>query len=149
MKAYFIFTSILLCIPFVGFTQVSEDSALCKEIFKMDTAFFKAYNECDLVTQAKYISKDLEFYHDKGGFSNDKQELLESLKNNICGKVTRTLVPGSFEVHEIPNYGAVALGYHTFYNKGDPDAPQKPGRFVNLVTKKDGVWQMTKVISLH
>lgn len=149
MKTYIIYISLLLCISPRGFTQVPENSLLYQEIFTMDATFFKAYNECDIATQAKHISDDLEFYHDKAGYSEGKQELLESLKSNICGKVTRTLVPESFEVHNIPNYGAVAMGYHTFTDNQDPDAHQKPGRFVHLITKKDGVWQMTKVISLH
>ena len=129
--------------------QLPETDTLYQEILATDTAFFNAYNTCDLETQAKYIADDIEFFHDKGGFTNDKKGLIESLKNNICNKVTRTLVPGSFEVHGIAGYGAVAMGYHTFFNKLEPDAPQKPGRFVTIFKKNDGVWQMTKVVSLH
>ena len=144
-------TFIILCIFIIikSNAQVSQSSTLHQEILATDTAFFNAYNICDLETQAKHISDTIEFFHDKGGFTNDKKGLIESLKNNICNKVTRTLVPDSFEVYEIPDYGAVAMGYHTFYNKLEPDAPQKPGRFVMIYKKQNNVWQMTKALSLH
>ena len=129
--------------------QLPETDALYQEILAADTAFFKAYNTCDIEILTKHISENIEFFHDKGGFTNDKKGLVESIKNNICNKVTRTLISDSFEVHEIANYGAVAMGYHTFYNALEPDAPQKPGRFVMIYKKQNNVWQMTKVISLH
>ncbi|TVZ53245.1 nuclear transport factor 2 family protein [Dokdonia sp. Hel_I_53] len=149
MKIIFIVSfTLLFCLQ--SFAQLPKESSLYKEILAMDTAFFEAYNNCDLDAQDAMISEKIEFFHDKGGYTTDKQGLLESLKNNICGKVKRTLVEGSFEVHEIPNYGVVAMGYHTFYNKQEPDAEQKPGRFINLLTKNEKeIWQLTKVISLH
>lgn len=140
---------IVLTVTFSTKAQLPETSTLYQEILATDTAFFDAYNTCDLETMAKHISENIEFFHDKGGFTNDKNGLMKSLKNNICNKVTRTLVPNSFEVHEIPDYGAVSMGYHTFFNKLEPDAPQKPGRFVTIYKKQNDVWQMTKVISLH
>ncbi len=33
--------------------------------------------------------------------------LVEAIKNNICGKVTREMVPERLEVYPIYNYGAV------------------------------------------
>lgn len=108
MKIIFIVSfTLLFCLQ--SFAQLPKESSLYKEILAMDTAFFEAYNNCDLDAQDAMISEKIEFFHDKGGYTTDKQGLLESLKNNICGKVKRTLVEGSFEVHEIPNYGVVAM----------------------------------------
>lgn len=126
-----------------------NDEELMNTIVRLDSLFFTAYNNCDLETQAVLIAEDLEFYHDKGGLSTSKSGLIEALKNNICGKVTRELVKGSIEVSPIPGYGAVQLGMHKFYNNQEPDAESKPSRFVNIWKQDGDSWQMTRVISLH
>ncbi len=128
---------------------IPADQELFKEILAMDKKYFDAYNECDMDTQAALYAEDLEFFHDQGGLSTSKPQLLESLKNNICGKVTRTLIKGSVEVYPIPNYGAIEMGYHKFYNNQEPNAKSKPGRFVLLWKKEDEKWIIAKVISLH
>jgi ketosteroid isomerase-like protein len=127
----------------------SEEQKLHDTIMELDSIFFTAYNNCDLETQAKLISEDLEFYHDQGGLNTSKSELMASMKKNICGKVSRELVAGSIEVSEIPGFGAVQIGMHKFYNNQEPNAISKPGRFVTLWKKTDETWQMTRVISLH
>ena len=118
-------------------------------IVALDKAYFDAYNSCDMETQAALYDDDLEFFHDKGGLSTSKPELLMALKNNICNKVTRTLLEGSIEVYPINNYGAIEIGYHKFYNNEEPDAISKPSKFI--VIWKQGIekWTITKVISLH
>ncbi len=125
------------------------DKALYKVILAMDKKYFDAYNECDMDTQASLYAEDLEFFHDKGGLSTSKPDLLESLKNNICGKVTRTLIEGSVEVYPIPNYGAIEMGYHKFYNNQEPNAKSKPSRFLLVWKNEDEKWIISKVISLH
>ena len=118
-------------------------------IVALDKTYFDAYNSCDMETQAALYDDDLEFFHDKGGLSTSKPELLMALKNNICNKVTRTLLEGSIEVYPINNYGAIEIGYHKFYNNEEPDAISKPSKFI--VIWKQGIekWTITKVISLH
>lgn len=130
-------------------SPASEEKKLVQIITELDSIFFTAYNTCDLETQSQLISEDLEFYHDKGGLSTSKTEMLDALKNNICGKVRRELVDGSIEVSEIPGFGAVQIGMHKFYNNQEPNAISKPGRFVTLWKKTEQTWQMTRVISLH
>lgn len=49
----------------------------------------------DLDKQASMYSDEIEFFHDQGGLMTSKEELLQVLKDNICGKVTRELVEGS------------------------------------------------------
>ncbi len=46
-----------------------------------------------IVYETRRAADDLEFYHDKSGLSSGRQGLVEGVKNNICGKVTRELVP--------------------------------------------------------
>jgi len=124
-----------------------------KEVYDIivakDKEYFDAYNTCDMTKQASLYSIDLEFFHDKGGLSTSKQEILTSIENNICGKVTRTLIDGSIEVYPIKDYGAIEIGYHKFYNNQEPNAKSKPSKFI-MVWKNEGEeWLISKVISLH
>lgn len=43
---------------------------------------------------AALFAEDLEFYHDQDGLSVGRQATIEAVKNNICGKVHRDLIPG-------------------------------------------------------
>ena len=133
----------------LSMAQVTKDSELYKTLITMDEKYFTAYNNCDMKTQAEIIAEDVEFYHDQGGLSTSKKEILESIEKNICGKVTRELVEGSMEVHEIKGYGAVVLGLHKFYNNQEPDAISKPSQFVGIWRRNNNDWQMTRIISLH
>jgi hypothetical protein len=78
----------------------------------LDAQLFDAYNHCDLGKFGSLLADDLKFYHDAGGFSRSRQTTIEGVKNNICGKLTRELVPGTLEVYPIANYGAVEIGVH-------------------------------------
>ncbi len=126
-----------------------SDKILFDEIVAMDQEFFNAYNNCDLEKQASIYSDDIEFFHDQGGLMTSKEEILAGTKKFICDKVTRTLVEGSMEVYPINGYGAVEIGYHTFCNNREPDAPSHPSKFIIMWKKENNTWQITKVISLH
>lgn len=125
------------------------DQELYEKIVALDKQYFDAYNTCDMETQANMYAEDIEFFHDKGGLMTSKPDLLQSLKDNICDKVTRELVPGSIEVYPINNYGAIEIGYHKFYNSEEPDAISTPSKFIAVWKNTNENWQMTKVISLH
>lgn len=125
------------------------DVKLHKEISKMDSIFFNAYNTCDLKTQTNILHEDIEFYHDKGGLSKSKKDIIKALKENICNKVTRNLIKGSIEVYPIPNFGAVQIGYHKFFNKLEPNAKSKPSKFITLWKKEKTGWKISRVVSLH
>jgi len=122
---------------------------LYAEILRMDSIWEDSYNHCKMDVQEQIISEDLEFYHDAGGLLTSKTKLIEALKNNICGKVTRELLKGSIEVYPIKDYGAVEMGYHRFHNINDTDQNSHFARFVHLWKKENGVWKITRVISLH
>ena len=125
------------------------DKEVYNTIVAKDKEYFDAYNSCDIKKQASLYSENLEFFHDKGGLSTSKQEILTSIEKNICGKVTRTLIEGSIEVYPIKNYGAIEIGYHKFYNNQEPNAKSKPSKFI-MVWKNEGEkWLISKVISLH
>ena len=128
---------------------VAIDKEVYDDIVAMDKEYFDAYNNCDMKKQASLYSEDLEFFHDKGGLSTSKQEVLSSIEKNICGKVTRTLIEESIEVYPIKDCGAIEIGYHKFYNNQEPNAKSRPSKFI-MVWKKEGEkWKISKVISLH
>jgi len=151
---------ILIFISLFGYSQetykdileteyVPIDKVVYDIIVAKDKEYFDAYNTCDMKKQASLYSEDLEFFHDKGGLSTSKQEILTSIEKNICGKVTRTLIDGSIEVYPIKDYGAIEIGYHKFYNNQEPNAKSKPSKFI-MVWKNEGEkWLISKVISLH
>ena len=127
-----------------------ESQALHDTIARLDSIFFDAYNNCKLNVMASLFSDSIEFYHDRGGLSTSKPGLMEALEKNICGKVTRELLPGSIEVYPIPSYGAVQMGAHRFFNNQEAEAgPSRFAKFVHTWQNKSGRWQLTPVISLH
>ena len=136
-------TSMLFCCSY------SQTDKLYQTIVTLDSTFFNAYNTCDMEKQAEFYSDSIEFYHDKGGLTTSKQQILEATKKNICGKVTRELVKGSIEVSPIPGYGAVEIGMHMFHNNQEKNQIPHPSRFILIWRNTDGRWTITRVISLH
>ena len=130
-------------------SQDAENKALYNTIMELDKTYFTAYNDCDMKTQSEFYDEDIEFYHDMGGLATDKAELLKSIEKNICGKVTRTLIEESVEVHPIKGFGAVQIGMHKFYNNLEPNAISKPTKFIVIWKNTDTKWLMSRVISLH
>ncbi|MBB6142555.1 hypothetical protein HNQ77_000493 [Silvibacterium bohemicum] len=133
--------------PLQAQTAATPDP-LYQTIAALDAQLFDAYNHCDLAKFGSLLDDDLEFYHDKGGFSRGRQAVVDGVKNNICGKVTRELVPGTLEVYPIANYGAVEIGVHRFHHPGHEDVDGVgEAKFVHLWQNKNGVWKVTRVIS--
>jgi hypothetical protein len=134
----------------VSLAQAHEGLPTTDELYKtiagLDTAMFEAYNHCELDKLGSFVTDDLEFYHDQTGLSLGRQNLVDAVRNNICGKVHRELVAGSLEVYPLKGYGAVEIGVHRFTH---PDAPGNHGaaKFVMLWQLKDGAWKISRVIS--
>ena len=147
IKIIIILTLVLVSNMLKG--QDVENEALYNTIMKLDKTYFTAYNECDMKTQSEFYDEDIEFYHDMGGLATDKAELLKNIEKNICGKVTRTLIEESVEVHPIKDFGAIQIGMHKFYNNQEPNAISKPTKFIVIWKKTNSKWLMSRVISLH
>lgn len=126
-----------------------QSQELYKAIVHMDSLYFNAYNTCNMEQQAAIYADSIEFYHDKGGLETSKQALLNAIKQNICGKVTRVLVKGSIEVYPIASYGAVEIGLHRFINHAENNSESKPDKFIVVWRYRNDKWQITRVISLH
>ncbi len=119
------------------------------QIVRMDSIFFDAYNHCKMEVIEQLFSEDIEFFHDKGGLSTSKKDIVNAIRNNICDKVQRELIPGTIEVYPIANYGAVQMGWHQFHNNQEPDAKPHPSKFVTIWKKENDKWVMSRIISIH
>jgi ketosteroid isomerase-like protein len=127
----------------------SPPDDLFKTVAALDTALFDAYNKCDLEKFASLLADDLEFYHDATGLSRGAQATVDAVKQNICGKVHRDLVPGTLKVYPLKGYGALETGIHLFCDPKKSKCPDGSdvGRFTMLCEFRDGVWMLTRVIS--
>lgn len=154
---HFCSTLLLLTIGNTAFAQdkpanyLPDDPALYKTIVAMDSVFFDAYNNCNLKLEkyASMYADNIEFYHDRGGLSTVKKDIIESTRLNVCGKVTRELQKGSIEVYAIPGFGAIEFGFHGFHNRLEPNAPTHMARFMIIWENKNNEWKLSRVVSLH
>lgn len=139
-----------------GARAVAQSSAgepsgeeLARTLAAQDAALFDSFNRCDLEKFATFFVEDVEFYHDKGGVTLSRKDLVESVRNNICNKVRREVVAESLEAHPIHGFGAVQMGSHRFYElSAKPGSgPVGEAKFIHLWRYRDGAWKITRVIS--
>ena len=131
----------------LGSSQISDHpNTLFDTIKSADSKLFDAYNRCDLAVLGSMVSEDLEFYHDQTGLTVGKEPFLAVIKQNICGKVKRTLIENTLEVYPLKGYGAVEIGIHRFSN---PNEPGNVGdaKFVIIWHDVSGTWKVTRTIS--
>ena len=132
--------------------QAQKDSpaneALYKDIANLDSVLFNAFNTRDTNTFKNLFSKDLEFFHDKGGLTNYEYTInslrTTALKNN---GLRRDLVKGSLEVYPIPGYGAMEIGSHTFCHLENGKQDCGTFKFVQIWQYKNGEWKISRVVS--
>ena len=127
--------------------NTAEDAALYETVAGLDKALFDAVNRCDLDKLGSMVTDDLEFYHDKTGLAVGKKIFLDSIKNNVCGKMRRELVTGSLEVYPLAGYGAVEIGVHRFHHPGQENDGVGEAKFIHVWQLKDGAWRIARVIS--
>jgi hypothetical protein len=116
----------------------------------LDTQVFDAFNTCALPGQlqkhAEYFSEAVEFYHDTGGVTWNRKEMLANTERYVCGNFRRELIPGSLRVHPIKDYGAIAQGAHRFcqFKSG---ACEGAAEFLIVWRQEGGKWSITRVFS--
>lgn len=137
---------ILFASGFAG-AQSSNADSLYKTVSALDSQLFSAYNTCDLKTFRALLDDNIEFYHDLTGLMVGADKVTEAIHQNICGKVTRELVPGTLEVYPIKDYGAVEIGVHRFHHPGDPTSVGE-AKFIHLWRNDNGTWKITRVLSI-
>jgi hypothetical protein len=149
LKSFFLVLMALIAVP-LAHSQSAQGLPVTDPLYKtvagLDTELFDAYNKCQLEKLAPLVAEDLEFYHDKTGLAVGRQTFIDAIKNNICGKVHRDLVPGTLEVYPMEGFGAVEIGIHRFTHPGDPHNLGE-AKFITLWEHKNGSWKMTRAIS--
>jgi hypothetical protein len=123
---------------------------LFQTIAAHDSAFFDAYNKCELSKMKAYFTPDVEFYHDQTGLSH-LSGVMSDLRKYVCGKVHRDPIAGSLEVNQLKGYGAVASGMHRFCDARKYQTCEEGtsgiAKFVTLWKLENGKWRMSRVIS--
>ena len=153
-RALCILTS-LAAVTSIGHAQpqpsAAETDSLTRTIVALDSTLFDAYNRCDLVKLASFVTEDLEFYHDQTGLSRGRQSFIDAIRQNICGKVRRDPVLNTFEVHPLKGYGAVETGEHMFcdprVHRVCTDETSGRAKFVMVWQLQNGKWVIPRVIS--
>ncbi|MFK7113315.1 nuclear transport factor 2 family protein [Flavobacterium oreochromis] len=149
---------ILFFLSILSFDCLAQSEAdILKKIQSLDAEFWDAYNSCNIENITKYISNDIEFYHDKGGITSGQENLVNSIKNNLCSnknyKLRRELVKKSerFSIlyQQEKLYGMIYSGEHIFLltlnnNKEYADGKAK---FIHLWLLENNQWKMKRIYS--
>jgi hypothetical protein len=132
-------------------TLASESGgALFDTISALDAEAFSAFNTCatpgQLQKHGTYFSADVEFYHDTGGVTWSRKEMLANTEKYVCGNFRRELVPGSLRVYPINGFGAITQGVHKFcqFKSGTCEGAAE---FVIVWRNDGGKWSITRVLS--
>jgi hypothetical protein len=132
--------------PLTASAAQEDNAVLTATITALDTKVFDAYNRCDLVAFASYYVPTVEFYHDKGGATFDRNTVIANTKKYICNKVRRELITTSLKIHPVKDFGAIEEGEHRFCQTST-GACEGIAKFV-IIWKRSGVkWQITRVLS--
>ncbi len=130
----------------------AERLALRDAVLAADTRFFAAFNAREVATLATMFSDRLEFFHDRGGFS-DKAQSLEQLQANFARPAIteRQLLSGS-EVQPLGDFGAAHLGRHRFCSRSAEAPPERTEcqvyRFTHVWQHTPSGLQLLRVLSL-
>ena len=145
MKKFYPF--VLLLMPLVSQANISD---LQSKMMRLDTALFDSFNHCNnpeqLAKHASYFAEGVEFYHDNGGVTWDRNSMIANTKQYACGKYTRELVNGTFEVFTIKDFGVMTKGTHLFCQDGGNKCDGKAD-FVMLWHDLGDKLEITRVLS--
>lgn len=146
----------LLTMPSMMKAQSADEQAIQK-ILKKDSLFWMGYNKCDTTGYNQMFTKDLEFYHDKGGITLGADTLAMTLQRNLCSnpdfRLRREEVKGTVKVFMLHNsgviYGAILSGEHVFFvlEKGKDARLDGKAKFTHLWLLTDNVWKMKRILS--
>lgn len=124
--------------------------SLFEQISALDADVFASFNACaqpeQLQKHAAYFAESVEFYHDNGGVTWNRQEMLANTEKNACGHFTRELVPGTLRVYPIKHFGAVEQGVHRFCQTSSGQC-EGAADFMIVWQQQGSTWKITRVLS--
>jgi CubicO group peptidase (beta-lactamase class C family) len=138
--------------------QIEKTDALYKTIMSRDSLLFSVgFNTCNVPQMENLLSDQLEFYHDKDGFS-DKKKFMVDFKNGLCRpsktyKARRALVEKSTEIYPLYQegevYAVIQNGTHQFYEKEGDQAERLTGaaKFTHVWVQENGEWKLKRSLS--
>ncbi|RXM51676.1 MULTISPECIES: serine hydrolase [unclassified Chryseobacterium] len=138
--------------------QLSKTDSLYRAIMSKDSLLFSVgFNTCNSQQTEAVLSDHLEFYHDKGGFS-DKKKFMTDFKNGLCKapdvyRSKRVLVDKSTQIYPMFKdgkvYAAVQNGEHLFYEKEGSREEKLVGeaKFTNFWLLENGDWKLARSLS--
>jgi hypothetical protein len=143
--------------------QSSKDSSQSEKLFNelnyKDSLLFDAVlNTCNIKQIEALLTKDFEFYPDKGelipGTYQKLEEFIGNIKKNFCDKKTnsaerkirREIEQGSLQVYPLKDHEVLQTGVQHFYviTPGQKDKLLEVSKFTRTWQKKDGEWKMSK-----
>ena len=154
MKVSLFVVAFALAAPFAtAATQAAEASksdTLAQTITQLDSEVFDAFNRCadpaQLQRHASFFSEFVEFYHDNGGVTWNRADMLANTKKYACGNYTREVIPGSLIVYPIKDFGAIELGSHRFCQNATRKC-EGLADFTTVWQRTDAGWKITRVLS--
>lgn len=130
--------------------QSEVNSALYNTILALDTAVFDAFNRCSeqgqLDKHASYFDPEVEFYHDNGGVTWNRDDMIASTRKYVCGNFSRELVSESFTVFPVKDFGAISQGTHRFCQATSGKC-EGLAEFTMIWRLQGETWQITRVLS--
>ena len=155
MKTTALFPAFLLLIPTMALAQAAEPApqsqdTLFKQMAQLDHEVFDAFNRCSdpaqLQKHAGYFDAGVEFYHDTGGVTWTRDDMLANTKKYVCGNFTRELVPGTLKAYPIKDFGAISQGVHRFCQAASGKC-EGLADFTIVWRQRNGQWEITRVLS--
>jgi hypothetical protein len=130
--------------------QGNADKTLINEILKQDSVLFSAFNARNMEIFGSMFTSDLEFFHDKGGFT-DYAYTMNALKNLSTSNsdLKRELVKETLEVYPIPGYGAIQTGQHIFIHTENGKEDKAIFKFLHIWKLTEGKWKISRVVSYN
>jgi hypothetical protein len=128
--------------------DTKKGAELYDEIMRLDSILFTAFNKRDTMLFKEFFTKDLEFYHDKGGLTGF-EHTINFMRTTAQAKsdLRRDLVEGSSEVYAVPGYGAMQIGKHRFCHTENSRNDCGTFKFVHIWQYKEGKWKISRVVS--
>lgn len=126
--------------------QAPIGGPLATQVAVLDSTLFAAYNQCDMPAFSRLFAPNVEFYHDQGGVTTSRAQVITNTRRYICGKVRRELVAGTLEAHPIKDYGAIATGEHRFCELATGKC-EGIAKFVIVWQQRPSGWRATRVLS--
>ena len=146
--AGFFWTVAGCCGQSVAIQKTKSEESLNRVVSSLDKELFDAVNHCDMTKLRSFWAEDAEFLHDKASPTYGREAIVNSIEKNLCGNVQRELVPGSMEVYELKDYGAVEIGAHRFLHPGTKDhGVVGEAKFIHVWKHFPDGWKITRVIS--